>query len=54
VANGTPSQNIFLIGFSQGGSVALSLTVTTHYKLGGVVGLGTFLPYPNLVMARQS
>ena len=44
-----PSQNIFIAGLSQGGSVALSVAMTSQYELGGFVALGSFLPYPKIL-----
>lgn len=44
VASGVPHENIFLIGFSQGGAVALLTGITYPRKLAGLVGLSTFLP----------
>lgn len=41
---GIPSQKIFLGGFSQGGAVALYSGIRYPQRLGGVLGLSTFLP----------
>jgi len=45
INEGIPSENIFVIGFSQGGSLALSIAMTSRYKLGSFLVLGGFIPY---------
>lgn len=44
VSLGVPTENIFVIGFSQGGAVALTLAMRETRKLGGVIGVATWLP----------
>eukprot|EP00062_Callorhinchus_milii_P020029 gi/632975236/ref/XP_007904114.1/ PREDICTED: acyl-protein thioesterase 1 [Callorhinchus milii] len=44
VKNGIPSHRIILGGFSQGGALSLYTALTTHQKLGGVIGLSCWLP----------
>lgn len=53
-AEGVPSQNIFIEGFSQGGSLTLSLALAAKYKLGGLVALGTFLPYQKVLKRLET
>lgn len=45
---GIPYENIFLAGFSQGGSVALHCGLSYPKKLGGILALSTFIPTPQL------
>lgn len=42
--DGINTENIYVGGFSQGGAVALYTALTSSKKLGGVVGLSTWLP----------
>ncbi len=44
IAQGIPSTQIILAGFSQGGAVALYSGIRCDYRLGGILGLSTFLP----------
>ena len=48
-AIGIPSQHIFLLGFSQGGALALFTGLRYHQRLGGIVGLSTYLPIPEVL-----
>ena len=41
---GIDSRNIVLAGLSQGGAVALYTALNTKYKLGGIIGIVTWLP----------
>jgi phospholipase/carboxylesterase len=41
---GVPSHRILLVGFSQGGALALHTGLRYPERLGGLVGLSTFLP----------
>lgn len=54
IKSGIPSQNIFIIGYSQGGSVALSMTMISRYQLGGIIGLATFLPYHKFLVKHEA
>ena len=57
IANGIEAKNIFLIGFSQGGSVALAAGLSLNKKLAGIAGLSTFFPRPqnnNMPLAEQN
>lgn len=53
-AAGIPSQNIFIVGFSQGGAMALYTGLTHPEQLGGVVGLSTYLPVATHVVVDRS
>lgn len=44
IKSGIPSERIIIGGFSQGGAVALHTLQTCDHKLGGCIGLSTFLP----------
>jgi phospholipase/carboxylesterase len=44
IKQGIPSQKVFLGGFSQGGAVALYSGIRYPQRLGGILGLSTFLP----------
>ncbi len=44
ITGGILPQNIFLAGFSQGGAMAVYTALTSQKKLGGILGLSTFLP----------
>ena len=41
---GIPSEKIFLAGFSQGGAVSLYCGLRYPKRLGGIIGLSTYLP----------
>lgn len=51
---GILSQNIFIAGISQGGSLALAIAMTSQYELGGFVSLAGFVPYPKILKANES
>ncbi|CAG8803897.1 2938_t:CDS:2, partial [Racocetra fulgida] len=51
--NGILSQNIFLLGFSQGASVALSMALVSQHKLGGIISLAGFLPYHKVLLRHE-
>lgn len=44
---GVPSERIFVIGFSQGGAVALTTFLRSERTLAGVIGVATWLPLDN-------
>ncbi|WEN15620.1 alpha/beta hydrolase [Rhodanobacter sp. AS-Z3] len=50
---GVPSERIILIGFSQGGAIALSAGVRHAQTLGGIVALSTYLPISATVAAER-
>lgn len=43
ISKGVASENIFLVGFSQGGAVALHAALRSKYRLGGLICLSTYL-----------
>ncbi|MFV2060827.1 MAG: alpha/beta hydrolase [Gammaproteobacteria bacterium] len=47
IAQGIPAKNIFLVGFSQGGVVALQTGLRYPEKLAGILALSTYLPLPD-------
>lgn len=49
IAQGVPSQNIIIAGFSQGGAVAYHTVLTNEHKLGGLLALSTYFATANLV-----
>jgi phospholipase/carboxylesterase len=44
VAQGVPASEIVLLGFSQGGVVALHAALSASVQIGAVIGLSTWLP----------
>jgi phospholipase/carboxylesterase len=50
IAGGVPASRIVLAGFSQGGAVAL----TAGQRLGGLIGLSTYLPFPARLAAEMT
>lgn len=50
---GIPAENIVLAGFSQGGALALYSGLTYPKRLGGIMGLSTFLPINALQQMDQ-
>jgi predicted esterase len=44
IAMGIPEDRIIIGGFSQGGAVALHTALTLGRKVGGILGMSTFLP----------
>ena len=44
IENGTPEDRIVVAGFSQGGALALHLSLRSKYNLAGVVALSCYLP----------
>ncbi|RXK38159.1 acyl-protein thioesterase 1 [Tremella mesenterica] len=46
---GIPENKIIVGGFSQGGAVALLLGLTTRRRLGGIIGLSTWVPLSHKV-----
>merc|ERR550539_75994 len=41
---GIPSEKVVLAGLSQGGALTFYTALNTRYKLGGVIGIVTWLP----------
>lgn len=54
IAKGTPSRNIILAGFSQGGAIALQTALRYNKKLCGVIALSTYLPLKNSLATEKS
>ncbi|WP_350016378.1 dienelactone hydrolase family protein [Rhodanobacter sp. IGA1.0] len=50
---GVPSERIILVGFSQGGAIALSAGVRHAQKLAGIVALSTYLPISATVAGER-
>jgi phospholipase/carboxylesterase len=44
ISKGTPAEEIVLLGFSQGGVVALHAALSFGVRVGAVIGLSTWLP----------
>ena len=51
---GIPASKIILVGFSQGGAIALYAGLTSTHALGGIIGLSTYLPAPDILRTRRS
>jgi phospholipase/carboxylesterase len=51
---GVPSERITLVGFSQGGAIALSAGLRHAEKLAGIVALSTYLPISATLAAERS
>ena len=49
---GIPAAKIFLIGFSQGGAIALAAGLRRESSLAGIVALSTYLPMANTMAAE--
>jgi len=54
VARGIAPHNIFLVGFSQGGAIALHTALRQPERLGGVLALSTYLPLTETVTQEAS
>jgi phospholipase/carboxylesterase len=50
---GVACERIVLAGFSQGGAVVLHAGLTADSTLGGIVGLSTYLPAPELLQSAS-
>ena len=48
IEQGWPSESIFLFGLSQGGLMAFHVAMTYPKKLGGVVGVSTYVYFPQM------
>ena len=51
---GVPSERIFLVGFSQGGAIALAAGLRHAQKLAGIIALSTYLPLGESLAAERS
>jgi phospholipase/carboxylesterase len=54
IARGIDPSRIVLVGFSQGGAVALSAGLRYPQRLAGVLALSTYLPFPAGLAAEKS
>lgn len=54
VAQGVPSENIILAGFSQGGAVAFHTFLRSQHKFAGMLNLSTYLPFSDTVNVEQT
>ncbi|NNM58683.1 MAG: carboxylesterase [Legionellales bacterium] len=54
IASSILPQNIFLAGFSQGGAMAVYAALTSQKKLGGILGLSTFMPIINELFEKTT
>lgn len=54
IASGTESQRIILVGFSQGGALALYTGLRFHAPLAGVMALSTYLPLANTLATERN
>jgi phospholipase/carboxylesterase len=53
IASGTPAEKIMLIGFSQGGVIALHLGTRFDKPLAGIVALSTYMSAPQTLQAEK-
>ncbi len=51
---GMPMDRIVLAGFSQGGAVVLHAGLGARQRLGGILGLSTYLPAPDLLRSAET
>lgn len=51
---GIPPERIILVGFSQGGALALHCGLRYHLGLGGIIGLSTYLPLADTLVAENN
>jgi phospholipase/carboxylesterase len=51
---GVPLSKIILVGFSQGGAIALYAGLTFPQSVGGLIGLSTYLPAPEVLREKQT
>ena len=54
IARGVPSHKIMLVGFSQGGAVCYHAGLSYSGPLAGIVGLSTYFPTFDTVVANQA
>lgn len=52
--NGVSSQNIFLVGFSQGGAMALYTGLTESRPLAGIIAMSAYLPLADNITYKQN
>jgi phospholipase/carboxylesterase len=54
IARGIPSERIAIVGFSQGGAIALHTALRYKHPLAGVIALSTYLPLKNKLAFEKS
>ena len=54
IKKGVPSDRIFVMGFSQGGALALTIYMRSPYKLAGLIAVSTWLPLVSIYPAELS
>ncbi|MGB5103664.1 MAG: alpha/beta fold hydrolase [Steroidobacteraceae bacterium] len=54
VEQGIPASRVVLAGFSQGGAVALHAGLRTPRRLAGIIGLSSYLPFPQTLASERS
>ena len=54
IQQGILAKNIYLVGFSQGGALALHTALRAPMTLGGVAGLSTYLPLHSKLQTEQA
>lgn len=54
IDNNIPASKVMLIGFSQGGGAAIHTGLRYQQKLGGILGLSTYLPLRHNLAAEMS
>jgi phospholipase/carboxylesterase len=52
--NGIPSEKIVVAGFSQGGAIALYAGLQSEERLGGILALSCYHPFPNRISELSS
>ena len=52
--SGIPYHNIALVGFSQGGALALATGLTYEHRLAGIAALSAYLPIAKTLLAKRS
>ena len=52
IEKGIPAENILLVGFSQGGVIALQTALRYPQKLAGIMALSTYLPFAETTLAQ--
>lgn len=54
VRGGVPPERVFLMGFSQGGALAYTTFLRSKLRLGGLMGVATWLPLRGDYPGRRS
>jgi len=53
IEEGIAAENIFLVGFSQGGVIAIDVALRYEQRLGGVVLLSGYIAHPDLLLKER-